>query len=66
MFFLRSFNLLVLALLLIAILPILASPTPAHDLTNAERFRRGLPPNAPRRRFEASLADSARKARRSG
>ncbi|KZO92095.1 hypothetical protein CALVIDRAFT_541292 [Calocera viscosa TUFC12733] len=66
---LRSFNFVTLTLLLLlAVLPVLASPTPAQDLdalTNAERFRRGLPPKAPRRLYEASVADTARKARRS-
>ncbi|KZT61912.1 hypothetical protein CALCODRAFT_479661 [Calocera cornea HHB12733] len=63
---LRSLNIFLLALLFLAMSPALASPTPTEGkMTNAERFRRGLPPNMPRKLFEASVAGSARKARAS-
>ncbi|KZO92094.1 hypothetical protein CALVIDRAFT_567674 [Calocera viscosa TUFC12733] len=62
MLFARSFNLLTLSLVL-AVLTVLATPTPAQELTNAERFRRGLPPKAPRRLYDASVADTAKKGR---
>ncbi|KZT61903.1 hypothetical protein CALCODRAFT_479653 [Calocera cornea HHB12733] len=66
MFALRSLNLFVLALLFLAMSPALASPTPTEpSMTNAERFRRGLPPNKPIKLYNASIVDTARKARRS-
>ncbi|KZT61910.1 hypothetical protein CALCODRAFT_479659 [Calocera cornea HHB12733] len=64
---LRSLNLFLLALLFLAMSLALAHPISIdRELTNAERFKRGLPPNMPRRLFEASVADSARNARASG